>query len=178
MISYLATALLAAAAAAAPAQPIQWQSDYGKALAATRANDLPLLVVLDKPAVNDARLDPALLGQDTEAGSLQQDLHDFELCHVDVTTEYGQKVADVFHAKKFPYTAVIDKSGRYVLFSNAGEINADQWNNIVNTFKASASSTALTHVSYKMSGDSITIEKPSTSFSSGSYCPSCQRKGY
>ena len=177
MISYLATTLLAVAAAAAPPQAIEWQSDYGKALAATRADDLPLLVVLDKPGVDESSLDPALLGNGQQAEKGLNDLHDFQLCHVDVSTEYGQKVADVFHANKFPYTAVIDKSGTYILFSKSGKIDSDQWNGLLAAYKAGASSSALSHVSYKMSGDSISIDKPSTSFSSG-YCPSCQRKGY
>ena len=175
MISYLATALLAAVAATAPtAQPIQWQSDYGKALAATRADDLPLLVVLDKPAVAEARLDPALLGEGDKTADAHADLRDYQLCHVDVSTEYGRKVADAFHAKKFPFTAIIDKTGRIIVFSKTGKINADQWNDIVSAHKASA----LAHVSYKMPGDTISIEKSDTSFSSG-YCPSCQRnRGY
>ncbi len=175
MISYLATAMLAVAAAAAPPQPIQWEQDYGKALAATRSDDLPLLVVLDKPTEEEARLDPALLGEDTKSGQLVDDLRKFQLCHVDVTTEYGQKVADVFHAKKFPYAAVIDRTGSIIVDTRVGKIDANQWNDLVSMHRGGSS--AVSHVSYKMSGDSAMIQKPSTSFSSG-YCPSCQRKGY
>lgn len=180
MISYLATAMLAVMSAAAPPQPVHWESDYGKALEATRADDLPLLVVLDKPQVDDARLDPALLSDGSAASKENQPLQSYQLCHVDVTTEYGQKVADAFHAQAFPYTAIIDKTGKVIIFSNTGKVSDSQWTSILDSHKDGIcpGSTAISHVSYKVSGDSAVIEKPSTSFSNGSYCPSCQRHGY
>jgi hypothetical protein len=181
MITYLAITLLAVVSVTAPPQPLHWESDYGKALKATRVDALPLLVVLDKPGVEDSRLDPTLLGEGSPAGKEGQNLLAFRLCHVDVTTEYGQKVADAFHAQEFPYTAIIDKTGSVVIFSEAGKISASEWDDILNTYKdgVQPGSATISHVSYKVSDDSATIQKPSTSISNGSYCPSCQRnKGY
>lgn len=177
MTVYLATALLAVMSAAAPQQPIHWQADYGKALEATRADDLPLLVVLDKPATEADRIDPALLGEGATASD-HQNLSAYQLCHVDVTTDYGQKVADAFHAKDFPYLAIIDKTGSVIIFSATGKIGADKWGEVLSTHQDGnrPSPGAITHVSYKPTGDEITIQK-SSSYPSG-YCPSCQRQGY
>jgi hypothetical protein len=180
MITYLATALLAVMSVTAPAQPLHWEADYGKALKATRADDLPLLVVLDKPQTEDARLDPALLTEGSPAGEENQELHAYQLCHVDVTTDYGQKVAKAFHAEAFPYTAIIDKTGSVIIFSQTGKIGASQWKDVLSTHKDGnrPSLATISHVSYKMSDDSATIQRPSTSISNGSYCPSCQRHMY
>ena len=68
MVSYLATAMLAISVLAGTPQPVEWQADYGKALAATRAGDQPLLVVLDEPQAADARIEPALLGEGGSTG--------------------------------------------------------------------------------------------------------------
>jgi hypothetical protein len=180
MITYLATAVLAVMSVTASPQPIHWESDYGKALEATRADNQPLLVVLDKPRAKRARLDPALLCEGSAASKENQELRAYRLCHVDVKTKYGQKVAEAFHANAFPFTAIIDRTGSVIIFSKVGKISASQWEDMLSTHKDGnrPGSTAISHVSYKMSGDSVTIEKPSTSVSNDSYCPSCQRRGY
>ena len=46
---------------------------------------------------------------------------------MDVTTEYGQKVAKAFNAKSFPHVAIIDKTGSSVIFSKTGKIEATEW---------------------------------------------------
>ena len=106
MISYMAIATVAIGLLAASPQPRTWEVSYGKALEASRADKSPLLVVLDKPNSEEARIEPALLGDGKQA-----ELRPYRLCHVDVTTEYGQKVAKAFNAKSFPHVAIIDKTG-------------------------------------------------------------------
>jgi len=110
-----------ALAAAAPHAP-HWESDYGKALEQTRADSQPLLIVLDKPAADKEQLNPALLGKGQAAL-----LGAYDLCRVDVTSEYGKKVAQAFGAKKFPYVAIIDKQGKVIIHSQTGEVSADAW---------------------------------------------------
>ncbi|MEM9660163.1 MAG: hypothetical protein AAF961_17500, partial [Planctomycetota bacterium] len=119
MVSSLTAVLIAATSlAAAASQPEQqWESDYGKALAATRKVNRPLLVVIDKPSDEKARLGDKLLNVEGEYGKL---LKSYELCHVDAATEYGRKVAQSFGAKSFPHTSIIDKTGAVVLFKKAG----------------------------------------------------------
>ena len=117
MVSYLATATLAVSLLTSTPQPLQWQADYGKALAATRSGDQPLLVVLDKPGTTDKQLDPTLLSQGTIEGQDFELLRPYHLCHVDASTDYGQEVAKAFKADSFPYTAIIDKTGSVVIYS-------------------------------------------------------------
>ena len=49
MVHVLSVAALVLSTIAATDKQVEWQADYGKALAATRADDRPLLVVLDVP---------------------------------------------------------------------------------------------------------------------------------
>jgi hypothetical protein len=67
-----------------------------------------------------------------------------------VTTEYGKKVAEVFHAKEFPHVAIIDKTGSMVIFKKTGQIDSAEWQKILTNNKAG--------------------ERP--------YCPNCQRNKF
>jgi hypothetical protein len=179
MVSYLATATLAVSLLSATPQPVKWQDDYGKALQATRAGSQPLLVVLDEPAQDEARLEPALLGEGEISGQEFELLQPYHLCHVDVTTEYGERVAKAFKAKNFPYTAIIDKSGSVIIFAKAGQMSADEWHEALKSHRDgqrpdAATSHGMTHVSYKLSGDAT--ESASPEYVSPNYCPSCQRR--
>ncbi len=171
MLSYLATASLAISSLlAAPQQP-QWESSYGKALEATRATDEPLLVVLDKPNSKDARLSPELLKEGKAASAQNALLKPYQLCHVDVSTGYGKKVAKAFNAKSFPHVAIIDKTGSTVIFSKAGKIQADEWQRILTKNKSGDKSLAK--------NVSRTSYKPITGGSSAKpYCPNCQRNSF
>jgi len=145
MTSLLTTiALTLSAAVAAPAQ---WQADYGKALEATRNNDRPLLVVLDDSTKTEAQVAEELLKATGENADL---LAAYQLCHVDVSTDYGQKVAAKFGATKFPHTSIIDKTGKVILYKNRGDIAEHQWENALSTYKnglrlASTSQPYTTH---------------------------------
>lgn len=178
MNAYVATAVVAVGLLTAKAEPLQWESSYGKALEATRADDQPLLVVLDKPQAADARIAPELLSQGATDGKEAELLRPYRLCHVDVTSEYGQRVAGAFKAKSFPYVAVIDKTGSVILFSNAGKLKAEAWGQVLGAFKTGERSTAVTHVSYKPDG-TMMFRNPSQMYTiGGSYCPSCQRRSF
>ena len=122
MLASFTTALTTLALVASAPHAPHWESDYGKALEQTRADEQPLLIVLDKPAAEKEQLDPALLGEE-QAGLLGA----YDLCRVDVTTEYGQKVAKAFGAKQFPYVAIIDKQGKVIIHSQTGEVTAAAW---------------------------------------------------
>ncbi len=179
MLTYLASATLLVGLVTATPQPPQWESSYGKALATTREGDHPLLVVIDKPGTEGSQIDPKLLSQDTIEGNAYKAVEPYNLCHVDATTEYGQKVADVFQAKTFPYVAIIDKTGSVVVFRKAGKMEAAEWERVLASHKSGerTGSTAVSRVSYKpVSSEGTVIENTSGSYSSGSYCPNCQRK--
>ncbi len=150
MINYLATATMAIGLLAAAPKAPQWEASYGKALEETRSGQDPLLVVLDKPNSEQARIEPALLSEETASSDNTKLLRPYRLCHVDVTTDYGQKVANAFHAKDFPHVAIIDKTGSVVIFHKSGQIKQAEWEKILSSYKSG--------------------ERPAKP-----YCPNCQR---
>ena len=128
MVNTLVVVLLLGALSAQPVSMetggVKWQSNYTKALRASRENARPLLVVLDIPGKPKESLTAEHLDIDGEQGDL---LESYQLCHVDVSTNYGKKVATAFQAKEFPFTAIIDKNGEYVLVKKAGQISEVEW---------------------------------------------------
>lgn len=164
MINYLATATLAITMIATAPKAPHWEHSYGKALEATRSGQDPLLVVLDNPSSDSARIEPALLSENNPEGDNSKLLQPYRLCHVDVTTDYGKKVAQAFHARSFPHVAIIDKTGSVVIFEKSGKIGQDQWKQILTSHRSGERpvivSTEYTEV----------IEKP--------YCPNCQRSQF
>lgn len=168
MVNSLATALLAVSVLASSSEPVEWQSDYGKALEATKAGEQPLLVVLDKPEADDARMEPELMDEGAETGEEAELLRPYNLCHVDASSDYGQKVAKAFKADRFPHVAIIDKSGKQVIFHKSGRFAAKEWRDVLEKFRDGER--PIRQVSYKVIGGT------SSSFSNPNYCPSCQRR--
>jgi len=166
MLHYLAAATIAATTLAATPAKVKWQADYGKALEATRSDQRPLLVVLDVPSNPQASVDAPLLSTEGEQGEL---LAKYELCHVDASTEYGQKVAQAFQVTRFPHTAIIDKTGKSLIFQKPGKIAADQWKATLASYQTGLAPVAQTSF-YR--GNAVmgapTTAKP--------FCAACQRK--
>ena len=154
MINFVMTATLAITMIATAPKAPQWEHSYGKALEETRAGQDPLLVVLDKPNSDDSRIAPALLSEDNASGDTTKLLSPYRLCHVDVTTDYGQKVAKAFHATEFPQVTIIDKTGSVVIYKKSGQIDQDEWNKMLASHK---------------SGERL---------SSHPFCPNCQRQQF
>ena len=142
MINFVMTATMAIGLLAAAPKAPQWETNYGKALEETRSGQDPLLVVLDKPSSKEARLEPALLSEEKATADSSNLLKPYRLCHVDVTTEYGQKVAKVFNAKEFPHVAIIDKTGSLVIFKKTGQIDSAEWQKILTNHKTGESATS------------------------------------
>jgi hypothetical protein len=172
MLSFLPFAVLAVCLLAGSPESPQWEKSYGKALEATRDEKSPLLIVLDKPKSDDARLEPELLGQEDVGSDETKLLRPYRLCHVDVTTKYGRRVARAFRAKRFPHVAIIDRTGSKVIFRKSGQIEPREWEQILDEHKSGRiPAKAVSRTSYK----------PSESQSSNStrpYCPSCQRNSF
>jgi len=182
MIHCLVLTAIAMSSAVASTHSAQWQTDYGKALAETRADDRPLLVVLDVPS------DPKAAAQDKQLKT--EKLTSYRLCHIDASTEYGQKVAKVFKAEKFPFTAIIDKTGSIVLHKQQGQLTDAQWNETLSTYQ-SGERTALqdtsAHREYTSayrgayrgqvieSGSMFSDPAARSTITNPSYCPSCQQ---
>jgi hypothetical protein len=177
MLNLMATATLAVGMLVASPQPRVWQTSYGKALEATKSTASPLLVVLDKPNSDKDRVAPELLGKTSVSGTPSQLLKPYTLCHVDVTTEYGKKVASAFRATSFPHVAIIDKTGSTVIYRTTGPIDADHWQQVLTRHKNGERTTAqaASHVSYKPAG---TVIYSDPMIGGSSYCPSCQRQSF
>lgn len=173
MLSYLATAMLAMGVLASESAPLEWQSDYGKALAETRADNQPLLVVLDEPGSAEARVEPAMLGDGKASERKFRLLRRYHRCHVDVTTPYGKKVAEAFKVRKFPHMAIIDKTGSSVLFARSGKMDEAEWDATLEKYQDGTKPTPSRRVSYKIGGGSSESSQP---ISNPRYCPSCQRR--
>ncbi|HYO23731.1 MAG TPA: hypothetical protein VEQ85_02165 [Lacipirellulaceae bacterium] len=167
MVHFLAAAVVASSFAVMPEQA-NWQADYGKALAATRSDQRPLLVVLDIPSNPQASLSGELLAAQGEQAKL---LEAYELCHVDVSTAYGKQVAEAFKATQFPHTAIIDRTGAVVLFKKPGQIGATEWNATLAKYQSGVQPVSQT--SFYRGGSVMPTSYPA--MSNGSYCPSCQR---
>jgi hypothetical protein len=104
-------------------------------------------------------------------------LQPYTLCHVDVTTDYGKKVASAFRATSFPHVAIIDKTGSTVIYRSTGPIDAADWQQVLTHHKNGEriKPQAASHVSYKPVGP-VLYSDPG--IYGGSYCPSCQRQSF
>jgi hypothetical protein len=167
MVHYLAATLLAVTTFASTPTKVEWQADYGKALAATRSDQRPLLVVLDIPSNPQASLEGSLLATEGDQAKL---LASYELCHVDVSTEYGKRVAQAFKATQFPHTTIIDRTGAVVLFKKPGQIAPTEWSATLTKYQTGEQATVQT-VNY---GSVLSSGYPTVS--NPAYCPACQRK--
>ncbi len=162
MVQLIVASVIALSSIAASTDSAQWQADYGKALAATRNDDRPLLVVLDVPSDPKAAIESGQL----EATGEQSDLLGaYQRCHVDASTTYGKKVAEVFGATSFPFTAIIDKTGSVVLVKKMGRLSNDEWQATLAKYQSGERRSEYTSF---FRGDNM------TSVSDPSYCPSCQ----
>ncbi|MBX3424819.1 MAG: hypothetical protein KF688_03980 [Pirellulales bacterium] len=146
---------------------LQWISDYGQALEATRRDERPLLVVLESPRDEEKALDDDVL-----AAASDKLLSKYDLCRVDATTSYGKQVAESFRAKQLPHVAIIDKSGSVVLHKQAGQPSAAEFKSALEKHQLGLRSAAVVQTSY-FRGDGAL--QPSSAVNSPGYCPSCQR---
>jgi hypothetical protein len=168
MVHYLAVVTIAASTmAVAPSAP-KWQADYGKALAATKSDHRPLLIVLDRPADAKTAVQEELLQAD---GANAELLKSYELCRVDVSTDYGKKVADAFGATEFPHTAIIDKNGATVLFKKQGQLSGEELKTTLAKFEKGEQPVAHA-VGYR--GNTVLGSQSGASYPAG--CTACQRK--
>lgn len=166
MVELLTMTVIAVMTAGVATDAVEWQSDYGKALEASRADSRPLLIVLDNPSDPQAA---AAEDQLAAEGEQEELLGAYECCHVDVTTEYGKKVADAFKAEEFPFAAIIDKTGSVVLHKAAGKVSNEEWHATLATYKT-GERTKVIQTSFFRGGE------VTSSVQSPSYCPSCQRR--
>lgn len=97
-----------------------WTEDYSEALSNARCEGRPMLVVLENQEKAVQR-----------AGSIfhveRELLTQFEICRVDVASEYGKKVAEQFSPSELPYTVITDSDCKQIVFRGVGERSINQW---------------------------------------------------
>ena len=128
-------------------------------------------MVLDEPQGEKLASAGLLEGKaDAEETKLLKHYH---LVHIDASTKYGQKVAGVFRAKRFPHMAIIDKSGKVVLFKKSGKISTTEWNNALEPHQDGERAAGQARQLQAQRRLAATSSTPV--YSNPSYCPSCQR---
>lgn len=106
----------------------RWTDDYAVALAATKKTQRPLLIVIDDARRKDWRLELVSSKADQDPSAL---LSQFELCRIDVATEYGQAVAESFKVQEYPFAAIIDRTGSVILHKESGPTTAQEWSAVL-----------------------------------------------
>lgn len=172
--SWTLVSLIALTAAATTGGKTECSADYGKALAESREDGQPLVVVLDVPSDPAQSLDPSLLSADSGAFPLAS----YDLCHVDVSTEYGKEVAEVFHATSFPHVAIIDRTGSVILTRLSGKVSEGSWRETLARHEKGLRRGAATHTVAKPVVDSAATPAayslPAEVYQAQPHCPSCQ----
>jgi hypothetical protein len=150
---------------------LDWSDHYANAKVQAAAEHRPLLVVLEDSANPQGRFDQqALASQDSQV----ELLHNFRLCRMDVTTDYGKRVAAAFGAKQFPFTAITDNSAQYITFQAGGTMSPEQWNQTLATRKdGNLGNPAPQRVE---TSKVITDWPVDATYSAPSYCPNCVRR--
>lgn len=105
----------------------EWKSSYAEAYRAGKNARRPVLVVIDKPAEAAYRVDQASFARDEMSDRESALLANYELCHIDASTEYGQKIAKSFGATQFPYVAITDRRVEILLVQHTGRMSQEQW---------------------------------------------------
>lgn len=144
---------------------LEWTTHYAQAKKSAAEHHRPLLVVLEDPNDPESKFDEAQMVNDESNRELAGK---FELCRVDVTTEYGKRVAKAFGANELPYTAITDKSAKFITFRKAGKMNAEQWASTMSETKDGA--TTVTPVENTTIDWSLIPAQP--------YCPNCVNSQY
>jgi hypothetical protein len=127
-----------------------WSADYGACLQRAAAEQRPLLVVLERP--KSATF--------TAAGSpeARELLDHYVLCKVDVTTPYGQAVAEAFRARELPLTVIIDRTAKRQIFRQAGSLSTSEWTAALTAHQSGDLPTPAVQTVHKARLDARTFE--------------------
>jgi len=140
MMKCLLMASVVAACALLPSESeLRWIDDYGAALEASRTLQKPLLIVIDDSSHSESQFQHAGVTQGEENADL---LEEYVLCRVDVTTDYGKRVADVFKVEQYPFAAITDKVGEKIVYRKNGQLDEAGWVAALENHKPKESRTA------------------------------------
>lgn len=141
MVSWIAACVLPLSLVAANAEQLKWHDNYGTALNVAKEQAKPLLVILENPNDDARRVTQVAFRSEETSAEL---LRPYVLCRVDVTTEYGQRVARAFNADEVPHVSIIDKTGQVQIFKQSGPFTTEQWQATLTAHRAGNRKTAAT----------------------------------
>jgi hypothetical protein len=100
--------------------------DYKEAWRAGRAQNLPVLVILNPGADSEARLvDGELLLRTKHRRKL---LEKYVVAVIDTSTTDGQAVHKLFQSPPLPRVSVLDKQQKWQVYRSSQELSAEDWN--------------------------------------------------
>ncbi|MEK6249043.1 MAG: thioredoxin family protein, partial [Planctomycetales bacterium] len=117
---------------ACESQAADWSSDYGIAYRTAQLEKKPLLIVLEKSSEPRARI------RQVSTSLVQRDsalLSAYKLCRIDVTTEEGSQIAELFGATEFPQIAITDKQVDQIIFRKTGTFSDLEWASMLVSYK-------------------------------------------
>lgn len=139
-----------------------WTDDYGEALEKARCSRRPMVVVLENPEKAKQR-----------AGSIfhveRELLTRFEICRVDVGSEYGKQVANLYGPSELPYTVITDSECEQVVFRGVGERTVGEWRETLEDHAEEAKDSATVTKTAKPQLASARSIKTSTSPTDGPF---------
>lgn len=123
MHTTVAALILSVGALAADAPAQEWTNDYGAALQVARAENRPLLIVIEDANATVRTDQVRQVVEDAEEGLLAP----YVLCRVNVGTEYGRQVAAAFRADETPHMVITDRGARRQIFKRSGPMESSEW---------------------------------------------------
>lgn len=103
--------------------------DYKEAWRAGRAQNLPVLVVLNPAAGDEVRLvDTELLRRTKHRRKL---LEKYIVAVIDTSTTEGQAVHKLFQSPPLPRVSVLDKQQKWQIYRTSQELTAEDWNMVL-----------------------------------------------
>jgi len=100
--------------------------DYGEAWKAGRAQNLPVLVVLNPGTDSEtANVDVDLLRQTGHRRTL---LANYVVAVIDTSTPKGEAVHKLFQSPTLPRISVLDKQQKWQIYRTSQALSAEDWN--------------------------------------------------
>lgn len=144
---------------------LQWKKHYDSSKQSAQAGKRPMLVVLENPTKKSEKIDETKL-TDKDRKILAKEK--FELCRVDVNTDYGKRVAKAFGASVFPYTVVTDDSSKRIVFRKPGQMSEQDWTlALAKNIREPAAQSVRVHVAKPVTSQPIVTSPTPTATSQG-----------
>ena len=103
---------------------LEWNDNYGEAKRIAAQKKMPVVVLLEDPSNPATSFNEKELASDPQQVKL---LQKYQLCRIDVTSNYGKSVAKSFKATRFPYTIMLDRSASFITLRRSDKMTPNQW---------------------------------------------------